>query len=130
MDQPIIFTPQDAINFMLALCGAIITLTAAITAITKVFVQVKKPEKIQNERLDKLEGDVKLINDRLENGTKTFRCNEAHIDDVEKRMDETNKIIVKTLQALTAHAIDGNNIEKLKSVNTELTDYLINQLGH
>ena len=45
-------------------------------------------------------------------------------------MEEANKIIIKTLQALTAHAIDGNNTEKLVDANKELNNYLINHLGH
>ena len=130
MDQPITFTPQDVINVVLAFCGAIITLSAAIAVLTKLFVQIKKPEKLQNDRLDKLEKDVKEINERLEKGTKEFKVNADHTDDVERRMEEANKIIIKTLQALTAHAIDGNNTEKLVDANKELNNYLINHLGH
>ena len=40
----------------------------------------------------------------------------------------TNKIIVESLQALTAHAIDGNNIEQLKNAEKNLNDYLINKI--
>ena len=65
MDQPITFTPQDVINVVLAFCGAIITLSAAIAVLTKLFVQIKKPEKLQNDRLDKLEKILNEINERL-----------------------------------------------------------------
>ena len=127
MDQPIMLTPQDIINMFLAFCGAIITITAAAAALTKVIIALKKPEKTQNDRLDSLEKDVKDIKGRLELGNKRFETDSTRVDEIELHMEESNKIIIKSLQALTAHAIDGNNTDKLVDAKKTLDDYLLDQ---
>jgi len=129
MDQPIIFTPQEVVNVFLAICGAIITVATASAALTKIITTIKKPEKTQNERIEALEKDVKAINERLEDGNTRFKLDAKHIDDVERKMEETNKIIIKSLQALTAHAIDGNNTAELERAKKSLDDYLLDQIG-
>ena len=129
MDQPITFTAQDVVNVFLAFCGAIITITAAAAALTKIIAQIRKPKKTQDERIKTLENDVKDIKERLDKGNKRFDEDSDHIDEVEKKMEITNKIIIKSLQALTAHAIDGNNIDKLEEAKKSLDDYLLDQIS-
>ena len=43
-------------------------------------------------------------------------------------MKETNRVIIESLQALTAHAIDGNNSQELKEAKKRLDDYLIKKV--
>ena len=59
MDNAITFTPAQIIAFVLALCGAIVTISAAIGIIAKLLDKVKEPEKEQNERLD-ANGDTEV----------------------------------------------------------------------
>ena len=47
------------------------------------------------------------------------------VNNLEEAMRKSNKVIIESLQALTAHAIDGNNIDELKSAKRALEQYLI-----
>lgn len=42
-----------------------------------------------------------------------------------KNLEGQNRLIMKSLFALLEHGIDGNNIERMKSVKDEINSYLI-----
>ena len=128
MDNPITITPQEIINMVLALCGAIITIAGAGTVIIKVIAKAKEPNDKQNKRLDNLEEEIKRINDRLVDGDLHFTADTERMEKIEISMKETTRIIVEGLQALTAHAIDGNNTDELKAAKTQLDKYLIGKI--
>lgn len=128
MDQPIMVTPHDIINIILGVCGAIITISGAIMVIIKAVDRAKAPNKKQDERIDALEEDVKKINERLQLGNERFQSDSERVDALEEQMKATNKVIIESLQALTAHAIDGNNIQELKDAKKGLDDYLLNKI--
>lgn len=128
MDEVIQFTTRDVFNLVLAISGAIVSVSAAVTVMAKVFEKIKAPDKKQNERIAALEGAVIKINSRLDDGSKHFAADSKRIDDLEESMKATNRIIIEGLQALTAHAIDGNNTQELKDVKKSLNNYLINMV--
>lgn len=128
MDQQIVFTPHELWNMILALCAAIITISTAITVIIKAVEKAKEPNKKQDERITALEESVKKINERLQLGNKRFESDAGRVDDIECNMKSTNKVIIESLQALTSHAIDGNNIQELKEAKKSLDEYLINKM--
>ncbi|MBQ6091695.1 MAG: hypothetical protein IJL07_10580 [Lachnospiraceae bacterium] len=128
MDEVIQFTTRDVFNLVLAISGAIVSVSAAVTVMAKVFEKIKAPDKKQNERIAALEGAVIKINSRLDDGSKHFAADSKRIDDLEESMKATNRIIIESLQALTAHAIDGNNTQELKDVKKSLNNYLINMV--
>ena len=128
MDQPIMFTLQDVVTFFLAACGALITITTASAALMKIISNIKKPNKDQDEKIKTLEEDVKQIKERLEQGNKRFDSDTAYIKSLEGDMHESTKMIIISLQALMAHAIDGNNIDKLREAKGDLDKYLINKI--
>lgn len=128
MDEVIQFTTRDVFNLVLAISGAIVSVSAAVTVMAKVFEKIKAPDKKQNERIEALEGAVIKINSRLDDGSKHFAADSKRIDDLEESMKATNRIIIESLQALTAHAIDGNNTQELKDVKKSLNNYLINMV--
>ena len=128
MDQPIMITPHDIVNIILAICGAIITISGAIAIIVKAVDKAKAPNKKQDERIDALEAEVKKINERLQLGNERFQSDSERVDALENQMKATNKVIIESLQALTAHAIDGNNIQELKDAKKGLDDYLLNKI--
>ena len=121
MNNPITITPQDIVNVILAFCGAIITISAAFAVIWKVIGYFKAPDKEQDEKIEALEKDVKEIKGRLEEGDK-------RMTDIEEGFRAVTKIIIESLQALTAHAIDGNNTEELKDSKKRLDAYLMNKI--
>ncbi len=128
MDEVIQFTTRDVFNLVLAISGAIVSVSAAVAVVAKVFEKIKAPDKKQNERIAALEGAVIKINSRLEDGSKHFAADSKRIDELEESMKATNRIIIEGLQALTAHAIDGNNTQELKDVKKSLNNYLINMV--
>ena len=130
MTEPIMMSPADIGHMFIVFCAAIATVAGAVAALVKLYNFIRKPEKKQNDRLDNIENELKTINKRLEDGNKRFQSDKEQVDDLETRMDETNLIIIKTLQALTSHAIDGNNTDKLVEANRELNNYLLGQLRH
>lgn len=128
MTEPIGITPAELLSIVLAVCGAIITVSGAIAVIVNFVHKAKEPNKIQNERIDKLEEDVETINDRLDRGDRHFLSDAERMSSLEHEVKTTNKVIIESLQALTSHAIDGNNIEQLKQSEKTLNNYLINKI--
>ena len=128
MKEAIVFTPQDIFNVIIAVCGAIITISGAVAVIVKFVEHSKEPNKKQDERISALEADVKKINDRLHLGNVRFQTDAERVDSLESQMKSTNKVIIESLQALTAHAIDGNNTQELKEAKRSLDDYLLNRV--
>ena len=125
MNDPIMLTPHDIFNMILAICGAIITISAAITIIVKAVDKAKAPDKLQDQRITDREEIVKKINSRLDQGDRHFDMDTQRVNNLEEAMRKSNKVIIESLQALTAHAIDGNNIDELKSAKRALEQYLI-----
>ena len=128
MTEPIGITPAELWSVVLAVCGAIITVSGAIAVIVNFVHKAKEPNKIQNERIDKLEEAVETINDRLDRGDRHFISDDERMSSLEHEVKKTNKVIIESLQALTSHAIDGNNIEQLKQSEKTLNNYLINKI--
>lgn len=126
--EPIVINPTDLWQVIVAISGGIITLAGAGGVVAGVIHKAKTPNQKQNERLDKLEERAKKIEERLELGDKRFEVDAKKMDDLEKTMKASNKIIIESLQALTAHAIDGNNVDKLKRAEETLNNYLIGKI--
>lgn len=124
MEHPITITPQEIINTILALCGAIITISAAMTVIVKAVEKLRQPNKKQDERLDKVEQDIKGIKERLRDGDHQFYLDTERMGKIETSQKEINIIIIESLQALTKHAIDGNDVESLRESKKRLDDFL------
>ena len=128
MNYEIVTTPQAIMNMVLAICAAIVTISAAMTVIMKAIGKAKEPNKHQDERIGALEHQVERINDRLQMGNKRFESDSDRVDELEQSMKETNKVIIEGLQALTSHAIDGNNIQELKDAKKSLDEYLVSRM--
>lgn len=124
MENHITITPQEIINTILALCGAIITISAAMTVIVKAVEKLRQPNKKQDERLDKVEQDIKSIKERLRDGDHQFFLDTERMGKIETSQKEINIIIIESLQALTKHAIDGNDVESLRESKKRLDDFL------
>lgn len=121
----IVINPKDLWQVVVAVGAGIVTLAGAGGVITNAIRRAKSPNKVQNERLDKLEVAVEKINERLDEGNKRFDKDASKLAELEKSMKDSNKIIIRSLQALTAHAIDGNNFEQLRNAEQTLNDYLV-----
>lgn len=127
MQQPMMFTLSDIWTLIIAFCGAIVTISAAVVVITKIVERMKLPNKEQNERIEALEESIKKINERLELGNEQFRKDAERMDNNERAFKAASIVMIESLQALTAHAIDGNNTNELKESKKKLDSYLLNR---
>lgn len=114
MDQPITFTTQQVFELILWVCGAIVSVSAAVAVILKVIQKVKAPEKNQNDRIEKLEKKVEAINQHLDNDNKRL-----------KKLEEGNRVTQQAILALLSHALNGNDVDSLQKAKSRLEDYLI-----
>ncbi|MBQ9567646.1 MAG: hypothetical protein IJR31_06180 [Lachnospiraceae bacterium] len=127
MDNPIMLTPHDVWNIVMAVCGGIVAISAAVVVILKVIDHFKAPDKKQDERIKTLEKEVEEINIRLRAGDSRFESDTQRVGKLESKMNKTNKIIIESLQVLIEHDIDGNNNDGLKQMKHKLDAYLLEQ---
>ena len=119
------FTISEAWTVILAICGGIVTISAAVGVALKIIHHFKKPNLRQDERLDALEERV----ERMENENKSmhnefmvfFKNDKERLDSIEAG----NRVTQHALLALLSHGIDGNDIESLKKAKHDLEQYLI-----
>lgn len=101
---------------ILVLCGAYNTIMSAIK-------NAREEKKMKNSPISE-------INDRLDQHQKFLADDKVRIERLEKdsktNQDE-NRLMMRMLLALTRHAIDGNNINDLKSMRDEVNDYLVSK---
>lgn len=128
MNTPITITPQDIVNMILAFCGAIITIAAAFTVIYKLVKQFKAPDVSRDAKIEALEKEVSEIKGRLDEGDNRFQKDFERMDNIEDSFSEVMKIILESLQALTSHALDGNNTDDLKNAKKRLEAYLVDKI--
>lgn len=121
METVISFTPAQIIAVILAICGAIVTISAAIGVITKAIEKTREPENTQNKRLD--EHDKRLS--ALEEIAGKFREYFDNDDRRFKEIEKSNKITQAALLALLKHSLNGNDKESLKNAEKSLEEYLI-----
>lgn len=113
-DFAITFTPGQLLGAVLAVCGVIVTLSSAVTVIVSGVDRAKAPEKLQNDRLDLLENEVKRL-DSLINKEDTRMVT----------LEEGNRVTQKAILALLAHGIDGNDIAAMKDAKRDMEEFLI-----
>lgn len=124
MDNVISFTPAQLIAAILAICAAIVTISAAIGVIVKIITKAREPEELQNKRLDdhdkrieSLEEIAGKFKDYFDNDDKRF-----------KEIERTNKITISALLAILKHSLNGNDIESLKQAEKAIEEYLIDKV--
>lgn len=109
------FTPRDVITLVMWLSGAIVSVSGAVAVIATWVHKARKPSEDQKARLDEHER-------RLNEHDEFLKKDKSRID----RIEEGNRVTQKALLALLAHAINGNNVDELKSAESALRDFLIN----
>ena len=120
METVISFTPAQLIALVLGICGAIVTISAAIGIIAKLLDKVKQPEKEQNERLDAHEKRLNNHDEIIEKFKEYFGNDDRRF----KEIEQSNKITQSALLALLKHSLNGNDTEALKDAEKNLEEYL------
>lgn len=125
METPIMLTPHDIWNIVIAVSGGIVAISAAFAVVIKIIDHFKAPDKVQDARIENLERDVKDIKGRLQDGNKHFDDHDSQMKALEKTMKKNNVLIIESLQILIEHGIDGNNIEGMKAQKHKIDKYLL-----
>ena len=121
MDNIITFTPAQLIALVLGICGAIVTISAAIGVIAKALDKAKAPELKQNERLDAHEKRLNALDEIVVKFREYFDNDDKRFKAIEK----SNKITQSALLALLKHSLNGNDTESLKKAEKSLEEFLI-----
>ena len=90
-------------ELILGVAGGIVVIVNALKAISKFISPVTDIKKKVEKHDELLDNDHKRLTS----------------------IEQTNKMICKSLVALLDHEITGNGIEKLKTTKTEMQNYLI-----
>lgn len=93
-----------ALAVILAFFGVLVAIVKGVEAWKKLSVR---------DRVKKLEDRMDLVEKRLDKGARRFRA----------QSDDMGQILV-TMQGLLVHFITGNDHEKLRETNEELTAYM------
>lgn len=123
MDNVISFTPAQILAFVLALCGAIVSISAAIGVITKAIDKARAPENEQNKRLDDCEKRLNALDEVVVKFREYFDNDDKRFKAIEK----SNKITQSALLALLKHSLNGNDTTSLKEAEKSLEEYLIDK---
>ena len=123
MDNIISFTPAQLIALILGVCGAIVTISAAIGVIAKALDKARAPEKEQNERLDAHEKRLNAHDEIIEKFKEYFDNDDRRFKEIEK----SNKVTQSALLALLKYSLNGNDTDSLKKAEESLESYLIDK---
>lgn len=116
MENVISFTPAELVAFIGALFAFIASIGAGVAVIAKLITKIRKPELEQNKKIADL--------DRRVHELEKQRGDDAVFH---KEQEQTNKIILRTLQALLNLSLGVENAEALKGVADDLNTFLINK---
>lgn len=121
MDNVITFTPAELITLITFLCGAVVSIGAAVAIFVKIYDKIKAPEKAQDKRLELIELKLESHDKILEKYQEFF----TNDDNRFKSIERSNKVTQNALLALLKHALNGNDVDALKEAEKGLEAYLI-----
>lgn len=98
---------------VLAICGGIVTIISAIEKIVNAGKIINSPYSEHNRR-------IKALEDRCDKFEQYFFRDNQRLADLE----QTLSILLQAEFALLSHAINGNDVDKLKDAQTAMMDYL------
>lgn len=95
------------------ICGGIITILGALEKIMSAKKVITAPEREQDKRIASLEA-------RCDAYDRYFDSDKQRISDLEISLS----IMMRAEFALLSHAVNGNDVDKLKEAQTEMFNYL------
>lgn len=98
------------------LCTFIMTVGGAGAIVIGIIKWMRKPD---TERDDKLKRHDEL----LDNDNKRLKA----LEERQTEMEKSQRLLLKGMEALMRHAIDGNNKEQLQKESDNLHDYIFNK---
>jgi hypothetical protein len=101
---------------VLAVCGGVLTIINTIDKIVGAGKAINAPNVEQDRRIAALEV-------RCDKYDRYFDSDKQRISDLEQMLS----VLMQAQFALLSHAINGNDTEKLKEVQSHMMDYLTNR---
>lgn len=123
MNNVISFTPAELAAFIGTIAGVCAGIATIVGIIVKVVMRLKAPEVEQNNRIKVLEEENKSRKEEIEELKKRIGEGDDHFTELEK----TNKVILRTLQALLNLSLGVSDTEALKKVSEDLNDFILNK---
>jgi uncharacterized membrane-anchored protein YhcB (DUF1043 family) len=123
MNNVISFTPAELAAFIGTIAGVCAGIATIVGIIVKVVMRLKAPEMEQNNRIKALEEENKSRKEEIEELKKRIGEGDDHFTELEK----TNKVILRTLQALLNLSLGVSDTEALKKVSEDLNDFILNK---
>lgn len=107
---------EEAWNIIQVICAGVVALGGAGGVFVALYKWFKKPDV---ERDDKLKRHDEL----LDNDNKRLKA----LEERQAEMEKSQRLLLKGMEALMRHAIDGNNKEQLQKESDNLHDYIFNK---
>lgn len=97
-------------------CTAVMTVGGAGAIIIGIIRWMRKPDTERDDRL-------KRHDELLDNDNKRLKA----LEERQTEMEKSQRLLLKGMEALMRHAIDGNNKEQLQKESDNLHDYIFNK---
>ena len=123
MNNVISFTPDELAAFIGTIAGVCAGIATIVGIIVKIVMRLKAPEMEQNNRIKALEEENKSRKEEIKELKKRIGEGDDHFTELEK----TNKVILRTLQALLNLSLGVSDTEALKKVSEDLNDFILNK---
>ena len=112
---------------VIAAVGLVLTILNIIDKGLAFRDRAKKPEEELDNRISTLENDFISLRNQLMADERLFQENKADLDATKKHMNESTRVIIQSLQALTEHALDNNSVDRLRETQKEISEYLLSK---
>lgn len=101
------------LTVILAVCGGIITVIGAVEKIVNAGKVIHAPNAEQDRR-------IKALEERCDRYEQYLNSDKQRLNDLEQSLS----ILMQGNFALLSHAINGNDVDKLRRTQGEMLDYL------
>ena len=107
MPNPVFtFTAQDILMLVLSACAAVVSISNAIAQGVKFNNFLKKPNKDQDARMDKIEERLKTVEGRCDTFDKQLDGVKKHLNS----LDESINMLLRAEFAQLGHNLNGDNV--------------------
>ena len=120
---------QSFVFVLMSICGGVVSVAAAVAIVVKFWKWAHAGSDKNSEDIEALKGSYEEAKQEY---LTWFASDKRRIETLEKNQEdfkEQNKLMLRALNTLLMHEIDGNHLDSLKSMRDEIGDYLVNKLG-
>lgn len=104
----------ETISAIILVCSLITSIAAVIAIVRSGVTKAQAQNREQNARIEALEAKVKNFETFFDNDNKRLNA-----------IEQGNRITQQALLSLMSHALDGNDVERLREARDKLQEYLI-----